>query len=63
MTYITIVSDTYGRKEARKLFWKYFDYIKTYRPVRSHSSYLTLIWIVDLFVPIRPLLRKMVSKK
>lgn len=61
MTYITSVSDSLGRAEARKLFWKYLDYLKGYRLTRSHQSYLTLLWILDLFIPIRGILRRLIG--
>ncbi|WP_297435613.1 glycosyltransferase family A protein [Thermococcus sp.] len=58
LTYITSVSDSIGRKYGRKLIRQYWGYIKKFRPARSYMSMLTLLWLVDPFVPVRLLLKK-----
>jgi teichuronic acid biosynthesis glycosyltransferase TuaG len=61
MIYITAISDSYGREYARSVFWKYLGYVSSYRPTNSHWSKLTLLWMLDLFIPVRGLLRNVLK--
>ncbi len=59
MTYVTSISESFGRNTGRAIFKKYSTEIFKFRPTASHPSLLTLVWIVDLFVPgVRNLLRR-----
>jgi len=51
MIYVTSISDSFGRNVGRTLFKMYSLEILKFKPTLSHSSLLTLIWIVDLFIP------------
>lgn len=63
MSYITAISDSYGREYARETFWRYSRYVFSYKPTNSHLSKLTLLWVVDLFIPVRFLLRRLFSRE
>jgi len=58
LLYITAVSDSWGRRYSRRLLKEYWKYISDFRPALGYISLLTFIWLVDPFIPVRPVLRK-----
>jgi hypothetical protein len=59
MTYINSLAVN-DKRAARQLFLENFRYLTKYRPSLSYNSLMTFVWMLDLFVPVKRVLRKLI---
>ena len=60
MTYINSLA-IHDKRVARQLFLENFRYLRQYRPSFSYNSVMTLVWMLDLFVPVKGVLREIIK--